>query len=66
LKGWAIVIASLRDWQPSIAPIVHPKINPGKEPFQCGMESADCGMGNPQIAPIYTEKKSAPFREICG
>jgi len=24
----------------------------GKEPFKCGMASAECEMGNPQITPI--------------
>jgi hypothetical protein len=31
INGWAIVIASFRDGQPPIAPIVHPKMNTGKE-----------------------------------
>jgi hypothetical protein len=26
------------------APIVHPKMNTGKEPFQCGMRNADVGV----------------------
>jgi len=26
------------------APIVHPKMNSGKEPFKCGMGSAECGV----------------------
>ena len=42
MNGWVMVIASLRDWQPSIAPIVQPKMNVGKEPFKCGMENAKC------------------------
>jgi hypothetical protein len=24
----------------------------GKEPFNCGIRMAECGMGNPQITPI--------------
>jgi hypothetical protein len=27
----------------SFAPIDHPKMNTGKEPFQCGMRNAECG-----------------------
>jgi hypothetical protein len=43
LKCRAIVIMSLRDGQTPIAPIVHPKLNTGKERFQCGMRNAECG-----------------------
>ena len=28
-----------------IPPIIHPKMNAGKEPFKCGMASAECGAG---------------------
>jgi hypothetical protein len=44
INGWAIVIMSLRDRQPPNAPLVHPKLNTGKEPFKCGMASAECGV----------------------
>ena len=30
--------------QTTFAPIVHPKMKSGKEPFKCGMESAECGV----------------------
>ena len=30
--------------QTPITPIVHPKMNSGKEPFKCGMDSAECGV----------------------
>jgi hypothetical protein len=48
MNGWAIVIAPLRDGQTPNAPIVHPKLNTGKEPLKCGMESA------PVFAPVFT------------
>jgi hypothetical protein len=38
------LIDSLADIQTPNAPIVHPKLNTGKEPFKCGMESAECGV----------------------
>jgi hypothetical protein len=44
INGWAIVVVSLHDCQTPIAPIVHTKMKTGKEPFQCGMRNAECGM----------------------
>jgi hypothetical protein len=48
MNGWAIVIAPLRDGQTPNAPIIHRKMNTGKEPFKCEMESA------PVFAPVFT------------
>jgi hypothetical protein len=61
INGWAIVIASLRDWQTPNAPIIHLKMTTGKKPFKCGMgksaDDADCTDFFPLICVI---------REICG
>jgi hypothetical protein len=48
INGWAMVIASLSDWRTPIAPIVHPKMNSGKE--QLPMRNSEC------------EVRSAPIR----
>jgi hypothetical protein len=40
---------------PALPPIVHPKMKTGKEPFQCGMRNAECGMRRaPVFAPVFT------------
>jgi len=33
-------------------PIVHSKLNTGKEPFKCGMENAECGVRHNLISVI--------------
>jgi hypothetical protein len=38
------VFIGVHPWLNSFAPIVHPKMKTGKEPFKCGMASADCGV----------------------
>ena len=43
-----------------IPAIVHPKMNSGKEPFKCGMESAECGV-RPNLISIFA-KLRAPGR----
>jgi len=46
--------------QTPIATIVHPKMNTGKEPFKCGMESAKCGV-RPNLISVIA-KLPAPSR----
>jgi hypothetical protein len=62
LKRRAIVIASLCDGQTPIAPIVHPKMNTGKEPFKCGMESAECGVRRNLISIIAQHRAPRPVK----
>ena len=57
MNGWAIVIAPLRDGQTPNAPIVHPKMNSGKEPFKCGMESAECGV-RPNLISVIAQHRA--------
>jgi hypothetical protein len=54
------------DFQTPIAPNVHPKLNTGKEPFQCGMANAECGIRNaPVFAPVFTALRRGELLR-CG
>ena len=44
-------------------PIVHSKLNTGKEPFKCGMENAECGVRHNLISVIA--KHRAPRQRFC-
>ncbi len=55
----------------ALPPIVHPKMKTGKEPFKCGMESAECGVRDPaRPSADYADCTDFFFicviREICG
>ena len=42
-------------------------MNSGKEPFKCGIQIAECGMGDPQITQIaQIFSPICGIREICG
>jgi hypothetical protein len=43
-----------------IPPIIHPKMNAGKEPFKCGMASAECGVRPNFISVIAQPRACAP------
>ena len=47
-----------------LAPIVHPKMNTGKEPFKCGMESADCGV-RPNLISVIAQLRSPSHALRC-
>jgi hypothetical protein len=46
--------------QTPFAPLVYLKMNTGKEPFKCGMESAECGMHPKLISVIAQPRACAP------
>jgi len=48
--------------QTPIAPIVHSKMNTGKEPFKCGMESAECGVRPNLISVIAQPRAPRPVK----
>jgi predicted small lipoprotein YifL len=48
--------------QTPIAPIVHPKMNSGKEPFKCGMESAECGV-RPNLISVIAKLRATSRRD---
>jgi hypothetical protein len=45
-----------------IAPIVHPKMKTGKEPFKCGMEIAECGVRPHLISVIAKHRAPRPVK----
>jgi len=62
-----ISIAASRLCVKFIPAIIHPKMNSGKEPFKCGIQIAECGMGDPQITQIaQIFSPICGIREICG
>jgi hypothetical protein len=48
--------------QTPIVPIVHSKMNIGKEPFKCGMESAECGVRPNLISVIAKHRAPRPVK----
>ncbi len=42
--------------------IVQPKLNSGKEPFKCGMESAECGV-RPSLISVIAQLRAPSRRD---
>ena len=56
------VLAFTVEIQTPIAPIVHPKMNTGKELFKCGMESAECGV-RPNLISVIAQLRAPSLRD---